>query len=67
MIGQGYSVRSAILEMKMVAEGYYASRCVHDIKRAMPIAMPILEAVHDILYENKKAATVFAALEPKLK
>lgn len=67
MIGQGYSVRSAILEMKMVAEGYYASRCVHDIKRAMPIAMPILEAVHDILYENKKAATVFAALEPKLR
>lgn len=67
MIGQGYSVKSAILEMKMVSEGYYAARCIHEIKNHNPLSMPIAEAVYNILYENKKAAKMFAALETQLK
>lgn len=63
MIGQGYSVKSAILEMKMVAEGYYASGSVHAIKQNFQVAMPIFEAVHAVLYENCSPRRVFRQLE----
>ena len=63
MIGQGYSVKSAILEMKMVAEGYYASGSVHAIKQNFQVAMPIFEAVHAILYENRSPKRIFRQLE----
>lgn len=63
MIGQGYSVKSAILEMKMVAEGYYASGSVHAIKQNFQVAMPIFEAVHAVLYENRSPRRVFRQLE----
>ena len=63
MIGQGYSVKSAILEMQMVAEGYYASGSVHAIKQNFQVEMPIFEAVHAILYENRNARKVFRQLE----
>ncbi|MEG2666183.1 MAG: NAD(P)H-dependent glycerol-3-phosphate dehydrogenase, partial [Bacteroidales bacterium] len=65
MIGQGYSVKSTILEMKMVAEGYYASLSVHKIKEEMHINMPILEAVYDILYNHQSPSQVFSILETK--
>lgn len=63
MIGRGYSVKSAILEMKMVAEGYYASGSVHAVKQNFQVAMPIFEAVHAILYENRDPKRVFRQLE----
>ena len=63
MIGQGYSVKSAILEMKMVAEGYYASGSVHAIKQNFQVAMPIFEAVHAVLYESRSPRRVFRQLE----
>lgn len=55
MIGKGYSINSAQLEMNMVAEGYYASSCIQAICKRQNIQLPICNAVYRILYENKSA------------
>jgi glycerol-3-phosphate dehydrogenase (NAD(P)+) len=52
MIGKGYSVKNAMLDMNMVAEGYYASRSIFEINQKYKVNMPISEAVYKILYEN---------------
>ncbi|MDR0603864.1 MAG: glycerol-3-phosphate dehydrogenase [Bacteroidales bacterium] len=52
MIGKGYSVRTAQLEMKMVAEGFHAVRCIHELNIDYKVNIPIIEAVYRILYEN---------------
>ncbi|MDD2380647.1 MAG: NAD(P)H-dependent glycerol-3-phosphate dehydrogenase [Mariniphaga sp.] len=52
MIGKGYSVHNAFLDMNMVAEGYYASRSIHKINEKYQVSMPISEAVYKILYEK---------------
>lgn len=64
MIGKGYTVKSAIMEMNMVAEGYYAVKSAYQINNNHPrrSRTPILDAVYQILYENKKAKRVFAEL-----
>lgn len=52
MIGKGYTVKSAILEMSMVAEGYYATK-VFISSKVLEVKAPILSAVHKILYDEK--------------
>ncbi|MEI5985874.1 NAD(P)H-dependent glycerol-3-phosphate dehydrogenase [Sphingobacterium sp. PU5-4] len=55
MIGKGYSVKSAQLEMNMVAEGYFASGCIQDIIHEHHLEMPICNTVYNILYKNQPA------------
>ena len=51
MIGSGYSVSSAQLEMKMVAEGYYATECIHRLNETQKAKIPIADAVYRIIYK----------------
>jgi glycerol-3-phosphate dehydrogenase (NAD(P)+) len=67
MIGKGYTVNSAMHEMNMVAEGYYASKCIFEINQKYKVKMPIAEAVYKILYEKAIPVSEIKALTLKLK
>ena len=66
MIGKGYSVKSAQLEMNMVAEGYYAVKCIREMNANYGVYMPIMEAVYNILYESKSPLSEIRSLTAKL-
>ncbi len=68
MIGKGYTVKSAQMEMRMVAEGYYASESAYKLKATFKkkVKTPIIDAVHAVLYEGKDAKKVFKALTEQL-
>ncbi|HSY60682.1 MAG TPA: NAD(P)H-dependent glycerol-3-phosphate dehydrogenase [Cytophaga sp.] len=66
MIGKGYSVKSAQLEMRMVAEGYNASKCMYSINQTIKADMPIAETVYRILWEGLSAAEGFRYVEKEL-
>ena len=68
MIGKGYTVKSAQMEMSMVAEGYYATKSAYLLnqKHKSKTRMPIINAVYEILYEKKDPKKVFKKLTDKL-
>lgn len=63
MIGKGYSVKAAKLEMNMVAEGYNAAKCIHLINNSIQASIPIAETIYKILWENVKAVDGFKRIE----
>ena len=66
MVGRGYSVRAAQMEMNMVAEGYYAVKCVHEINQKLKVDMPITEATYRMLYEKMAPLIEMRLLSDKL-
>jgi glycerol-3-phosphate dehydrogenase (NAD(P)+) len=66
MLGKGYSVKQAQLEMNMVAEGYYAVKCVYEINKNYKVDMPITNAVYNIIYQKQDVRKEIARLSKLL-
>lgn len=66
MLGKGYGVKQAQLEMNMIAEGYYAVKCVCEINKKYNVDMPITEAVNNIIYNHRDAKHEMELLAEKL-
>ncbi len=67
MIGRGYSVKAAQLEMKMIAEGYFATKSINELNKKYHVNLPITTAVYRILYEDQAPALVMDELKKLLK
>ncbi|MDR2119321.1 MAG: NAD(P)H-dependent glycerol-3-phosphate dehydrogenase [Tannerella sp.] len=67
MIGKGYSVKTAQIEMEMIAEGYYGTKCIHEINARYGADVPILEALYGVLYERKPPTDVIRRLTETFK
>lgn len=66
MIGKGYSVKSAMMEMNMVAEGYYAAKSIIAMNNKFDVEIPISQAVYNIVYDNIAPAIEMSILSDKL-
>ncbi|MEC8853056.1 MAG: NAD(P)H-dependent glycerol-3-phosphate dehydrogenase, partial [Bacteroidota bacterium] len=66
MIGRGYSVNAAQMQLKMVAEGYYSVKCIDEINSKQKIDMPISKAVYNILYDKKSPKNQMRLLADRL-
>lgn len=66
MIGKGYTVRAAELELNMVAEGYNASKCIHTMNESLQLELPIMDAVYQILWQGADPSETFKSIEPLL-
>lgn len=66
MIGKGYSVNAAKLELSMVAEGYNASKCIYAINKRVQADMPIADSIYKILWENVQPREAFKNIEQVL-
>ena len=66
MIGKGYSVTAARLELNMVAEGYYAARCIHSLNQKLGCDMPIAKTIYEILWNQLPAVKGIHSLENQL-
>lgn len=66
MVGKGYSVKTAQLEMHMVAEGYYATKSLMEINKKFQVDIPIIEAVYNVLYEKISPIIEMKILADKL-
>ena len=67
MVGKGYSVKSAQLEMNMVAEGYYATACINEVNKKYKVDMPIANATYNILYQKFSPVLEIRLLTERLK
>jgi len=67
MIGKGYSIKTAQLEMEMIAEGYYGTKCIHEINERYRAETPILDALYAILYERESPAPIIRQLTETFK
>ncbi len=66
-VGTGYSIKEAQDKMGMIAEGYFATKCIYEINLKYKVSMPILEAVYAVLYNGKNAKETMLELTTKLK
>jgi len=67
MIGRGYSVKTAQIEMEMIAEGYYGTKCIHDLNQRYHVDLPITDAMYNILYRHASPTLEIRNLTQKLK
>lgn len=66
MIGKGYTIRSAMVEMNMIAEGYYAASLIRQVRKENDVKMPIANAVYKVLYQEKDPRKMMTKLAGKL-
>ena len=66
MIGKGYSVKTAQMEMEMIAEGYYATKTIHELNEKYQVKIPIVEAIYNILYEKRSPVIEIRELTGKM-
>lgn len=66
MVGKGYSVKTAQMEMEMIAEGYYATKTIHELNEKYQVQIPIVDAVYEILYNKSSPIIAIKDLTDKL-
>jgi glycerol-3-phosphate dehydrogenase (NAD(P)+) len=66
MLGLGYSVKAAQMEMEMIAEGFYGTKAIYEANQRIKVSLPIVDAMYEILYNRQKAKLIIKSLTTKL-